>query len=349
VGAPLMIALVEASCGSPAEYHPHEAGLGGMSGNNGDAGLDVARDAPVEKEEPGGGGAAGPAPAAGGTPTGGSSAVGGIAGPGGSSVGGTAGTSAPSPTGGIGGTPGFGGSAGAAGGAGKGGETGSASGGIGGASSGCSKDQLMCGGRGINPASSSAHCGGCGNACATAEICSAGRCLLRDGESCAAPSSCSSGICTNFFRDEDGDGHGAISSSTGRCTITTPPPGFVTVGDDCCDNGGNLLAAAKIHPGAGFQTASAGGLCGITWDFDCSGRIELGPDFDANTYCPYACADTICKSSTCVEQPLKADPGASLKCGSLLGSCAYSYSGFPTAICMTFQTGPGTGAVFTCK
>jgi hypothetical protein len=43
---------------------------------------------------------------------------------------------------------------------------------------------------------------------------------------------------------------------------------------DCCDNGGNLIVAAAIHPGVDFQTVSAGGICGITWDFDCDGVIK---------------------------------------------------------------------------
>jgi hypothetical protein len=46
---------------------------------------------------------------------------------------------------------------------------------------------------------------------------------------------------------------------------------------DCCDTATNIAVAKLIHPGADFQTTSAGGICGITWDYDCSGTVESNP------------------------------------------------------------------------
>ena len=55
---------------------------------------------------------------------------------------------------------------------------------------------------------------------------------------------------------------------------TTPPVGYAAQSGDCCDSASNLAVAKLIHPGADFQTTSAGGVCNITWDYDCSGAIE---------------------------------------------------------------------------
>ena len=39
--------------------------------------------------------------------------------------------------------------------------------------------------------------------------------------------------------------------------------------------------AKLIHPGADFQTTSAGGICNITWDYDCSGVVETQSQIEA--------------------------------------------------------------------
>jgi hypothetical protein len=62
---------------------------------------------------------------------------------------------------------------------------------------------------------------------------------------------------------------------------TTPPIGYAAQSGDCCDNATNLAVAKLIHPGADFQTTSAGGVCNITWDYDCSGTIETNPQVEA--------------------------------------------------------------------
>jgi hypothetical protein len=75
---------------------------------------------------------------------------------------------------------------------------------------------------------------------------------------------------------------------------------------DCCDAATNIAVAKLIHPGADFQTTSAGGICGITWDYDCSGKIEKD-----RMDCP-----------SCNENP-----------------CGCAYVDFPDADCGTNQAG----------
>jgi len=91
-------------------------------------------------------------------------------------------------------------------------------------------------------------------------------------------SQCASGACNGFYRDVDGDGYGT-GQAVGFCTLTTPPIGYSAQSGDCCDDATNLALAKSIHPGADFQTTSAGGVCGITWDYDCSGATETNPKF----------------------------------------------------------------------
>jgi len=109
--------------------------------------------------------------------------------------------------------------------------------------------------------------------------------LLADAQPCVITSQCASGACNPFYKDVDGDGYGT-GQAVGFCTLTAPPIGYAAQTGDCCDDATNIALAKLIHPGADFQTTSAGGICnGITWDFDCSGTIEK-----ANTFCE-TCTD----------------------------------------------------------
>ena len=95
---------------------------------------------------------------------------------------------------------------------------------------------------------------------------------LEDGQPCSLATNCASQVCTAFYVDVDGDGYGT-GQAMGFCG-TAAPVGYASQSGDCCDTATNLAVAKLIHPGADFQLTSAGGVCGITWDYDCSGTIE---------------------------------------------------------------------------
>lgn len=128
--------------------------------------------------------------------------------------------------------------------------------------------------------------------CAANQTCGAGECLLRDGEVCASGAACAAHVCTTFSRDADGDSYGDPLVTTGRCATPAPPSGFVTDRMDCCDDGGNLVMAARVHPGAAFQTTPAD-VCGIVWDFNCRSGL------DTSASCTTANA-TACTTNSCV-------------------------------------------------
>lgn len=97
-----------------------------------------------------------------------------------------------------------------------------------------------------------------------------------DPEVCERDEQCpGSGVCRHSFRDEDGDGYGKSTSSTGRCDGSVPA-GFSPVDGDCCDNGENLELAAKIYPGQPDYFAQPANVCGIDWDYDCSDEVDFG-------------------------------------------------------------------------
>ena len=208
----------------------------------------------------------------------------------------------------------------------------------------CPSNMSVCGGACTDTSNSNAHCGHCGAPCLAVQMCRAGACLLRDGQPCALAADCASGICNAFYRDEDGDGHGAPTGAMRLCTVTTPPAGYVAAGDDCCDNGGNLLLAAKIHPGTDYQPTSAGGICGINWDWNCSGQIDLGPDFDVSTECDRVACGTF---------PRRNLSNASEFCGQGYFICGCTPLQPPAGTCTCYQNGPAPTdpgyRVFTCR
>jgi len=216
----------------------------------------------------------------------------------------------------------------------------------------CPPNRLICGSVCVDPSTNNANCGDCANPCASTQTCQSGKCLSRDGEGCAAAADCASGVCNVFFRDEDGDGYGSPSNSIAKCSTSSPPAGYVTNSGDCCDNGGNLLLAAKINPAATFQSVSASGLCGVTWDFNCNGKIDLGPDFDMFNYCP-PCSASDCQSGTCPKDILSHDPDASSQCGVNVNGCSYIYVGYPTQSCQAQGYAPPPTApeyrYFSCR
>jgi hypothetical protein len=219
-------------------------------------GCTAARDANVD----GSLGAAGAGGAAGQKATGGSGVDGGRGGSGGAAGRGTAGTGAIGTGGGTAGTGATGGAGGVADAGAAVGTGGIAGGGAGGTSAGGAA------GKGTGGTS------GCASVCSGTQTCVGSTCLLNDGQQCALVAQCASGACTPFYQDVDGDGYGS-GAATGFCGTTTPI-GYAAQTGDCCDNASNLALAKLIHPNAGFQTTSAGGVCGVTWDYDCDGTVE---------------------------------------------------------------------------
>jgi hypothetical protein len=93
---------------------------------------------------------------------------------------------------------------------------------------------------------------------------------------------------TTYFKDVDGDGYGS-SASTSTCGAR--PAGYSNNTGDCCDEATDLALAGKIHPGQTEYFKDPANLCGVTWNYDCSGSIETSPALlpagcDANTTFP---------------------------------------------------------------
>jgi hypothetical protein len=167
------------------------------------------------------------------------------------------------------------------------------------------------GGQGGAGGAGAAGAAGCATTCGPTQTCIGSACLLSDGQQCTLTGQCASGACTPFYQDIDGDGYGA-GPAVGFCGTSTPV-GYSPQTGDCCDTASNLALARLIHPNAGFQTASAGGVCGVTWDYNCDGTIE---------------------SSISAGQ---CDPGATYP------TCAPQFMNFPQSYCGTVQ------ADYTCR
>jgi hypothetical protein len=237
-------------------------------------------------------------------------------------VSGTAGSGAAgegSSAGAPGGVSGSAGNAGAGGGAaGIGGAGGQDAGGTaGGATGGAAGAAAAAGAAG---ASGTAGTGGCATACGPTQTCVGSTCLLTDGHQCSLANQCASNVCTPFWQDIDGDGYGA-GAAVGFCG-TSAPIGYAPQSGDCCDTASNLAIANLIHPNADFQPTSAGGVCGITWDYNCDGTIETslsnGGCYAGSTYptCapefinyPESACGTVKDAVTCRAETIAEPPG----------------------------------------
>ncbi len=87
-----------------------------------------------------------------------------------------------------------------------------------------------------------------------------------------------------FYRDADGDGYGSVDQGDQLkwCSDTpdAPPAGYVERGGDCCDvadMSGSKVLPAMIHPAVRGYFASPADICGVGWDYDCSGVIQTDP------------------------------------------------------------------------
>jgi hypothetical protein len=85
-----------------------------------------------------------------------------------------------------------------------------------------------------------------------------------DRTPCTGPGDCPGSVCTQFYLDSDGDGQGGAAGP--RLCGTTPPPGHVATGGDCCDRDLRVRSSQTEY----FSTPSA---CG-SFDYNCSGGLE---------------------------------------------------------------------------
>jgi hypothetical protein len=142
--------------------------------------------------------------------------------------------------------------------AGAGGAAGSAGAGRGGA-----------GGAGVGGAGR----GGAGSAAGAGSGAGAGG---ASGSAAGAGAACSTTV-ADYYPDLDGDGHG--DPSLKRSVCGTPPVGFVSAGDDCCDSDN------RAFPGQKKGDASSSTCADVGFDFDCDGTEELGWPFLASGTC----------------------------------------------------------------
>jgi hypothetical protein len=93
-----------------------------------------------------------------------------------------------------------------------------------------------------------------------------------DRSSCMNNNECSSMMCRTFFRDADGDGHGA--SEARFCTAA--PTGYVTTNDaDCCDTDERVYRCRNGMP-CNNTPRPGRNVCG-NWDYNCDGTETKDP------------------------------------------------------------------------
>ncbi|MDX2018699.1 MAG: hypothetical protein SF187_00555 [Deltaproteobacteria bacterium] len=116
--------------------------------------------------------------------------------------------------------------------------------------------------------------------CSGTKSCSpAGACLAKNGQPCSAPGDCISGQCTTFYRDQDGDGQGALVGES-FCG-TSSPSGYVTIGSDCCD----IDPASYRDVQLKILFMDVPNKCG-SFDWNCSNGPEKTPISECTTaYC----------------------------------------------------------------
>lgn len=96
-------------------------------------------------------------------------------------------------------------------------------------------------------------------------------CLVKDGYPCTTNGECQSDKCSAFYLDADRHSHGSAATAKSVCG-STPPAGYVTSKDDCCDTGGD---AGNIFPGQTAWFTSPATSCGKGWDCNCNNNVEL--------------------------------------------------------------------------
>lgn len=132
-----------------------------------------------------------------------------------------------------------------------------------------------------------------------------------------------------YYRDADGDGFG--SSATATVCSGTKPSGYSDQTGDCCDDGGDVALAAKIHPGQAEFFETPANLCNVTWNYDCSSAVETDPPSHGtgcldNTSAP-ACVKEVTpfNESSCGQTAVECGCGATSQNACTTG-CGSSYT-----------------------
>jgi hypothetical protein len=100
-------------------------------------------------------------------------------------------------------------------------------------------------------------------------------CLLNAGASCSSDGDCSTGHCSTYYRDADGDKYGDPSQVIQQCdTGNAAPAGYVAATGDCCDSD------PAAHPNVTVFATHAD-ACN-SFDYNCDGTDEKK---DAITQC----------------------------------------------------------------
>jgi len=152
---------------------------------------------------------------------------------------------------------------------------------------------------------------------------------FEEAETCGVPGDCFSGTCRISYRDRDGDNYGVTSEATGRCDGSIPA-GYAAEDGDCCDDGGNFGLAADIHPNQTSYFPEAANICDITWDYDCSGVVEV--EHETRNL---ACAD----DAEAPECPVEVVTITEEHCGVLFYGCGCGQAG---SGCSGTCAGPGS-------
>ena len=148
----------------------------------------------------------------------------------------------------------------------------------------CAAGRTNCNGTCVDLAGDDANCGTCGFACTAGQRqCRSGQCLLDDGQPCSTAADCAGGICRAYYRDADQDGYG-VTPLTMLCG-GVPPAGYSASGGDCCDSNPGM------NPAAGFADSIANCNGTLTWDWNCSGKVETSLQY-------FYCSPVNCTSSS---------------------------------------------------
>ena len=141
-----------------------------------------------------------------------------------------------------------------------------------------------CGSYACNPSGCRTSCSSDSD-CHSSHFCANMVCTQKkpEGQPCIGNNECAGAICRTFYRDADGDGHGAESASF--CG-TAPPAGHVATNDqDCCDRDTRAYRCRAGAPCPGRAPAMSATMCN-NFDYDCDGvETKVPAQYPRCTFC----------------------------------------------------------------